>query len=186
MKRRIAVWVMILCLVPLGAWAEEENEHFSQGGADMMEYLWKLDNPDDFVIALMEHLEQKTQYGRDLSVLTPAERAVYITQTLEMEVNNGGFSQFFYNSSGDYANELVSAFHAIGANATANICLRAVSVFGRDIPVDRFEREEMMDELLSDEIAAILDECDKSLYAYEDDLAELTYRYVLENKDQFN
>ena len=25
MKRRILVWVMILCLVPLGAWAEEET-----------------------------------------------------------------------------------------------------------------------------------------------------------------
>ena len=88
-------------------------------GNDDMEHIWALTDTNDFVVAMTEYLDNKTKYGEDMSVLSKEERIFYITQTLEMEVNNGGFSQFFYNSSGDFSNELVGAFTAIGANATA-------------------------------------------------------------------
>ena len=150
-----------------------------------MEHIWNLTDTNDFVIAMTEHLNEKTRYGEDMSVLSDAERIFYITQTLEMEVNNGGFSQFFYNSSGDFSNELVSAFTAIGAHKTAAICQKAIDAFGRDIPVDREERQAMLDELESDEIEEILDACDGAFYDYEDDLNELNYRFVMKNKEQF-
>ena len=120
-----------------------------------------------------------------MSVLSKEERIFYITQILEMEVNNGGFSQFFYNSSGDFSNELVGAFTAIGANATAAICQKAISAFGRDIPVDRNEREEMLDELEIDVIDEILEECDSAFCDYEDDLNQLNYNFVIKNKESF-
>jgi hypothetical protein len=154
-------------------------------GANNMENIWELTDANDFVIALMEHLENKTQYGDDMSCLSEAERIFYITQSLEMEVNNGGFSQFFYNSSGDFSNELVGAFTAIGANATAAICQKAILAFGRDIPVDRNEREEMLDELENDEIDEILEECDSAFCDYEDNLNELNYNFVMKNKESF-
>ena len=150
-----------------------------------MEHIWSLTDTNDFVIAMTEHLDNKTQCGNDMSVLSEAERIFYITQTLEMEVNNGGFSQFFYNSSGNFSNELVRAFTAIGANATAAICQKAVAAFGRDIPVDRDEREDMLDELESEEIDEILEECDGAFYDYEDDLNELNYNFVMKNKESF-
>ena len=154
-------------------------------GNDNMEHIWNLTDTNDFVVAMTEHLDNKTQYGEDMSALSEAERIFYITQTLEMEVNNGGFSQFFYNSSGNFSNELVGAFTAIGANATAAICQKAISAFGRDIPVDRDEREEMLDELESDEFNEILEECDKAFYDYEDNLNELNYNFVMKNKEFF-
>lgn len=150
-----------------------------------MEHIWNLTDTNDFVIAMMEHLDGKTQYGDDMSVLSEAERIFYITQSLEMEVNNGGFSQFFFNSSGNFSNELVDAFTTIGANATAAICQKAIAAFGRDIPVDREERQEMLDELESDEIDEILEECDGAFYDYEDDLNELNYQFVMKNKASF-
>ena len=150
-----------------------------------MEHIWNLTDTNDFVVAMTEHLDNKTQYGEDMSALSEAERIFYITQTLEMEVNNGGFSQFFYNSSGNFSNELVGAFTAIGANATAAICQKAISAFGRDIPVDRDEREEMLDELESDEFDEILEECDSAFYDYEDNLNELNYNFVMKNKESF-
>lgn len=150
-----------------------------------MEHIWSLADTNDFVVAMTEHLDDKTQYGDDMSVLSEAERIFYITQTLEMEVNNGGFSQFFYNSSGNFSNELVSAFTAIGANATAAICQKAIAAFGRDIPVDRDKREEMLDELESEEIDEILEECDGAFYDYEDNLNELNYNFVMKNKESF-
>ena len=155
-------------------------------GNDNMEHIWNLTDTNDFVVAMTEHLDNKTQYGEDMSALSEAERIFYITQTLEMEVNNGGFSQFFYNSSGNFSNELVGAFTAIGAYATAAICQKAISAFGRDIPVDRDEREEMLDELESDEFDEILEECDNAFYDYEDNLNELNYNFVMKNKEFFN
>lgn len=150
-----------------------------------MEHIWALTDTTDFVVAMAEHLENKTQYGEDMSVLSEAERIFYITQALEMEVNNGGFSQFFYNSSGNFSNELVNAFTAIGANATAAICQKAIAAFGHEIPVDKDEREEMLDELESEEIDELLEECDDAFYEYEDDLTELNYNFVMKNKEFF-
>ena len=150
-----------------------------------MEHIWELNDTNDFVIALMEHLETKTQYGDDMSGLSKPERIIYITQTLEMEVNNGGFSQFFYNSGGGFSNELVEAFTAIGAVATAAICQKAIDAFDCKIPVDRDEREEMLDELESDELDEILEECDNAFYDYEDNLNELNYHFVMKNKASF-
>lgn len=151
-----------------------------------MEHIWKLTDPNDFVIAMTEHLNEKTQYGEDVSALSDAERIFYIAQTLEMEVNNGGFSQFFYNSSGDFSSELVGAFTTIGANTTAAICQKAIDAFDRDIPVDRDERQEMLDELEGDELDEILAECDAAFFAYEDNLNELNYNFVMKNKEQFS
>ena len=154
-------------------------------GNDNMERIWNLTDANDFVVAMTEYLDNKTNYGGDMSVLSEAERIFYITQTLEMEVNNGGFSQFFYNSGGNFSNELVGAFTAIGANATAAICQKAISAFGCDIPVDRDEREDMLDELGSDEIDEILEECDRAFFDYEDNLNDLNYNFVMKNKEFF-
>lgn len=154
-------------------------------GNDNMERIWNLTDANDFVVAMTEHLDNKTNYGEDMSVLSEAERIFYITQTLEMEVNNGGFSQFFYNSGGKFSNELVGAFTAIGAKATAAICQKAISAFGCDIPVDRGEREDMLDELGSDEIEEILEECDRAFFDYEDNLNDLNYNFVMKNKEFF-
>ena len=153
-----------------------------------MEQIWNLTDKNDFVIAMKEHLDKKTQYGEDMSVLSKEERIFYITQTLEMEVNNGGFSQFFYNSSGDFANELVGAFAAIGANATVAICQSAIEALGCDIPIDRDERQEMLDELEFEYewIEEVLEECDEAFFSYEDNLNELNYDFVMKNKEQFN
>lgn len=150
-----------------------------------MEHIWGLTDINEFIIAMTEYLDNKTQYGDDMSVLSDAERIFYITQTLEMEVNNGGFSQFFYNSGGNFSNELVRAFTAIGAKATAAICQKAVAAFGCDIPVNKDEREDMLDDLDSEEIDEILKECDAAFYAYEDNLNELNYNFVMKNKESF-
>lgn len=150
-----------------------------------MEHIWQLTDPNDFVIAILEHLDEKTQYGEDLSVLSAEERIFYITQTLEMEVNNGGFSQFFNNSSGNFSNEVVSAFDAIGADTTAAICKKALSAFGCEIPVDKDAREKMLDEMENDEIDEIFEECDNAFYDYNDNLTELNHQFVMKNKERF-
>lgn len=151
-----------------------------------MEHIWSLADTNEFVIELMEHLCQKTRYGEELSGLREAERVFYITQTVEQEVNNGGFAQFFFNSGGDFSHEIVGAFTAIGANKTAAICQKAIGAFGRDIPTDTDARQEMLDEAETDEVDALLAECDSAFFAYEENLNELNYRFVMKNREFFS
>jgi Domain of unknown function (DUF4375) len=60
------------------------------------------------------------------------------------EVCNGGFSQFFHNSTGIVAPEALRGFRAIGQVGVANVVERAMSYFGRIYPRDRAERQRLM------------------------------------------
>ena len=149
-----------------------------------LEEIWAMEDPSDFVIAMSQYIGSKCRYGEKMSALSGPERVFYVGQLLEMEVNNGGFSQFFFNSSGDFANELVSVFTEIGAVKTAEICKKAVSVFGESVPTDRNSREDQL--LDNEELEAFLEECDDGFLAYEEDLNGCNYEYVMKNKAAFS
>ncbi len=146
--------------------------------------IWEISEPSDFIIELSLYLAEKCDYGNQIEKLNKAQKVLYVTYELEAEVNNGGFSQYFYNSSGNLSNELVPSFKAIGAERTAEICQKAVSVFGDSVPVDRNEREECYDKM-GDDVSELLSECDHEFYEYEDDIMELQYKFVMENQDSF-
>lgn len=150
--------------------------------------IWKIKDKEELVSQLGDYIAEKCDYGDDMEVLSRQERIFFITQKLEMEVNNGGFNQFFFNTCGMFNEELVAAFEEIEASATAEICERALEALGDDLPdVDSDEWEDALDELLdSDDVNEILEECDDAFYEYEDDLDELNYEYVMENKDAFS
>lgn len=147
--------------------------------------IWAISDVNSLIIELSDYISEKCDYGDNMDALSGPERVFYITQQLEMEVNNGGFSQFFYNSAGDFSGELAACFHAIGAPRTAAICENALNAFGREVPADRDERQDMMDELESDELDEALEACDDDFYAYEEDLNALNYAYVLKHKSDF-
>src|SRR3954469_7873166 len=77
--------------------------------------------------------------------LSAAERIAYCVDALEREVNNGGFEQFFANSSGDTSAETHAALETIGAPAAASLVKSAAGVFpGGAPPADRDARLEML------------------------------------------
>ena len=137
---------------------------------------------NQLVMQMWDTICEKCQYGDHIENLNEHERVFFVTQVLAQEVNNGGFSQFFYNSSGDFSNELVEAFTRIGAYKTADICQQALSVFPGPVPVDRDEREELFDHLDCD---PFLDECDDAFYEYVDDLEGLNYAYIMAHLESF-
>ena len=138
---------------------------------------------NNIVVDMSISVCQKCNYGDEIDKLNKHERVFYITQTVEQEVNNGGFSQFFFNSSGDFSNETVDAFTKIGALKTADICKKALSVFGGKVPQDREKRQDALEKADCDEL---LDECDDAFYKYEDNLADLNYAYIMEHRDSFD
>ena len=141
---------------------------------------------NDFIPDLADHVEQKCGYDGNMDALSDPERIFLIALTCEIEVNNGGFAQYFYNSSGNYAGELENAFQKIGAVKLAEICRTALDAFGAELPSDVEERRELLAKLKSDEIDNVLDECDNAFYRYEEDLNSLIYAYVLKNKADFS
>lgn len=138
---------------------------------------------NNLVVDMCDTVYKKCEYGNNIEKLNEYERVFFVTQTLEQEVNNGGFSQFFYNSSGDFSNELVDAFTKIGALKTAEICQKALSVFNGKVPTERDEREELLDSLDCDNV---LSECDDAFYDYEDDLEALNHEYLMKYREFFN
>ncbi len=59
--------------------------------------------------------------------LSRAELVLLIVHELECQVNNGGFDQYFFNSSREHAGEIEAALRAIGCPLSAAIAQRAVN-----------------------------------------------------------
>lgn len=61
--------------------------------------------------------------------LKPALQMMWGTFMVDGEVNNGGFNQFFWNSSGQYVVEGIDGFRLIGAVEHAEVVEAAVKLF---------------------------------------------------------
>ena len=74
-----------------------------------------------------------------------ASQVLFAAHWCQSEINNGGFEQFFSNSTGVLAPEGVAAFRTIGMPQTATTIEKAMSVFGPTYPRDRDEREDALE-----------------------------------------
>lgn len=147
--------------------------------------IWAMEDGNERIIALSEYVAEKCRFGIKMDKLSRPERVLFITQDVEMEVNNGGFSQFFYNSSGDFAGEMVQAYREIGAEKTADICQQALDAIGQPLPQNRAERIELLEKIESDTLTEALNACDAAFYACPEDLNVLTDAYIQKNKAEF-
>lgn len=103
---------------------------------------------------------------------------VRLVELLEGEVNNGGFHQFFYNSSGDDTAETIQALEMIGALKAADIVKRAASKFPSGTPPkDRFARQDLLLDQVDPEIR-VFGELDEEFYSYPDNLQGLLGEYA--------
>ncbi len=117
--------------------------------------------------------------------LGDAEKVFVCVWELEGQVNNGGFHQFFFNSSGEYSVEAVSAFEKIGATKMAGIIQRANTMFKDGRPPKNWEsrQEELlkMPESATEEMERLTNE----FYKYPDDVDKLLYQFVLKHREEF-
>ena len=128
-------------------------------------------------------------WAREASVgvkaLSSGEKVFLCVWNLEAEVNNGGFEQFYLNSSGDNAMETPAALREIGATAVAAITETANAVFGPSGPLsDRDARTEALKRLGPSAIDA-LNALDAKFYEYPNDLEQLLREFVERNRGQF-
>jgi hypothetical protein len=136
------------------------------------------------LIALSE--SDKTSYGKDDFAAQSAPQKVFSAiWAVESEVNNGGFSQYFFNSSCETAGFVVEALDTIGAPRTADICRRAVAVaFPDGLPADPEAIRSAASDF-PDETEKKLDLLDREFYQYPHNLAELLFAFVSKHREEF-
>jgi len=80
---------------------------------------------DSLLCALEQALQLRQDRFPDVAA-TPEERTLLAIMALEREVNNGGYHQFFANSSRKYALTVVPALESIGWDAAAALTQKAL------------------------------------------------------------
>ena len=116
--------------------------------------------------------------------LTVPEQVFVAVWTLEADVNNGGFDQYFLNSSGDCAWYAPTALRAIGAEETAAIVEQANAPFGPDGPPPGRDARLAALDTLPEEVDELWNDCDQAFYAYPHDLTALLSAYVASHKSE--
>jgi hypothetical protein len=99
----------------------------------------KIDNTPDSLLVYMifDHISSRVADGSgqelaSLLDLPKPQQVIYITWTLEVEVNNGGFNQYYYNSSGEFAKLAPEALKLIGATQHAVLTQSANEVYEKE------------------------------------------------------
>ena len=129
---------------------------------------------DSLVLAFEQAIQLKSRPSRD-------EAVVLAVEAMEREVNNGGFSQFFLNSSAEFASVLENALRSIGCPKTADIARDAIAAIATD--------GDLTAQVLS-EAAADLDEhteqalsaCDQRYFANDEPLADRLFQWIKANR----
>ncbi|HEV2732862.1 MAG TPA: DMP19 family protein [Terriglobales bacterium] len=108
--------------------------------------------------------------------LSEPEKLYYAVALLRNEVYNGGFDQYFFNSSGSYYNHAEKGLLEIGAIQTLELLRQAKDIIfpAVSVPEDTQTRRELLSTIESDtpspESSSKLDELDQRFYANSDNL----------------
>jgi hypothetical protein len=86
-------------------------------------------------------------FAQTFGVIPRSVGLLYAAHFCQSEVCNGGFTQFFWNSTGVLAPEAVEGFVAIGQAKVANVVQRAINMLGVPFQRDRAARWRALDAL---------------------------------------
>jgi hypothetical protein len=146
---------------------------------------------DDIGDAILQHVEWRVK-AHDGDTMTAVEalpagtRAIYTTFLVDAEVNNGGFNQFFYNPSGEFAGHALAGYELLGAEEYAAIMRAAIAT-------RESERERMAQFYDAGTLEAMsqsyehteLGEVDQRYYSLGDRIYEIWATFVHERAELF-
>lgn len=176
--------------------AREAEEAMKQGWAiplDMrgielppvpsLEEAFAKEDDREFLYALVSHLQDRAE--RAPRRMTPAAWVVHDVWTLDAEVDNGGFDQYVFNSSGDRARHVLDSLKVVGALETHAIAARAFEIAGEEAThpqrARRWAASDRWTEALRDE----LHQQDLAFYARKEDTGVLMIAYARPRKAAF-
>ena len=119
--------------------------------------------------------------------LTKGQQAMFSVWWVEAEVNNGGFNQFYFNSSGQYAEMAVDGFELFRATKHADLMRRANLIYSAN--QERLEEfnDGTMESFSESYENNPLNALDEEFYelSKSESLNELRIKYIREHQTEF-
>lgn len=151
----------------IAAALKHPNKQVLERAAEAMASLKGVGKPFDFVFTRLDEV--------GFEGLTKPQQSVAAVQMLINEVNNGGFHQYFFNSSGDYFSSALSGLQDIAATNTQRLLNRAIKLFGARAPSPHREIRIKQLDKLSKKAEAELSALDDEFYKDADNIDALLY-----------
>lgn len=133
---------------------------------------------DSLVLAVERAVGRKPEAER-----TEAEHVALAVEAMEREVNNGGYEQFFGNSSREFTGFIVRALELIGCPKCAAITADAIAVLELPAGYDNIAIEQTVVDL-PDERRAKLGECDSRYYDNNEPIADALFTYIEQHQHE--
>jgi hypothetical protein len=141
-------------------------------------------NKNSALIDLSE--SEHTKFGKeDFLAQSFPQKVFSAIWAAESEINNGGYAQYFQNTSCETAPFVVEAFQAIGAPRTADICRRAIAAaFPGGLPSTP-EAISSAAADFTDDTTEQLEAFDSEFFQYPHNLTDLLFAFVSEHPEEF-
>ena len=138
---------------------------------------------DSLIVAFEQALDQKAARLGE-AALAPEEQLILAVEALEREVNNGGYSQFFQNSSREYVSIIVNGLRRIGCQDTADLTARAIAALGVSELTPDAVGGAMA--IADSEREKTLNQCDHEYYAGAEPIAPQLLAFIKAKKSDIN
>lgn len=140
----------------------------------MMNDSWEhLDSFVDFVF------DKLANYGYD--DLKQPEKVVICVWSLKGEIDNGGFEQWFFNESGDWAIDTPESLRLINAPLAAAMVENSIAIFPKGPPPQNTDERREFLESASDDTNKKWHQLSEQFYKEEEDLESLLLAYAKKN-----
>ena len=168
---------------PVGAreWVERSlrspAKKVREDAAEALAQLEGCQDPYDFAFELMNTHE----WGE----LSRPQRNLMAARMLIDQVNNGGFTQYFFNKPDETWRDALAGFEVMGAHETLRLSRCAIDLFGEAGPAnDQDQRCAQLAAIFDRDENAFRD-LDDEFYMDGDDREVLLLRYIAENAEHF-
>ncbi len=156
---------------------DEFLDQYDSQSVDALLQLQKTHRIDSIVLAFEAALDSRKGRGE---ILSEVELTILAIEAFEREINNGGFSQFFYNSSVEYAPIIVNCLSNIGCNELAALAQQSINILNiESLDPDLIEQRMDPDD---EELEEALGELDNIFYASEETPAYALFEYIKNNR----
>ncbi|MFN7140235.1 MAG: DUF4375 domain-containing protein [Limisphaerales bacterium] len=132
---------------------------------------------------IMDKIWRRYSAEEQLSRLTDVEQNIIGVRLLIDQVNNGGFSQYFFNSSGDHIEETFRGLQAIKAPETEALLRKAIQVFGRGGPSPNRDKRMGQMEKFSSKADAQLDALNDAFFKDNENREAKLELYIAEQSE---
>lgn len=162
-------------------------KRFDMGELSVVDSLTKLLAPAERWLASNENSRDHAAWERAFGALTAGQRMLFAVNSLEMEVNSGGFENYFRSSGANAWRDAVKGLREIGAPEAFGRALAAsLKVFpGGSPPEDWGKRDSALDELTEE--GDPFEEMDLLFFdSYgEKELGDFALEYVMKKEGEF-